>query len=296
VSWTQGLSAVSEVLDARIAQIGPTPITVATVLTFIAIAVGTVWASGALQRWMRRVMERHGVGSDGGTRAVTTLGHYVLLVSGFGVALKTIGIDIGTLFTAGAVFAVGIGFAMQNIAQNFVAGVILLVERTIKPGDILEVDGVVVRVFSIGIRSTIVRTRDGEDMIVPNALLVQSTVKNYTLRDAVYRVKASVGVTYDSDMRLVMETLAEVANQIQGKWGVVDLVPQVLMTGFGDNSVNYEVAVWMSDPWAARPAVSEINQAIWWAFQERHVVIAFPQLDVHFDSPVTESIGKIAAR
>ena len=115
------------------------------------------------------------------------------------------------LFAAGAVFAIGLGFAMQNIVQNFVSGVILLAERTIKPGDVLQVDGRFVKVRHMGIRSTICRTLDEEEIIVPNATIVQSTVTNYTLQDSLFRLRCTVGVVYGSDMVLVKNTLQRAA-------------------------------------------------------------------------------------
>ncbi len=123
------------------------------------------------------------------------------------VAMRTTGIRLDALFAAGAVFAVGFGFAMQNIAQNFVSGVILLFERTIKPGDVIEVGGQIVKVQQMSIRATIVRTLDEEDVIVPNSSLVQSNVKNFTLEDNIYRVRVTVGVSYSSDVPKVKAAL-----------------------------------------------------------------------------------------
>jgi small-conductance mechanosensitive channel len=190
------------------------------------------------------------------------------------------------------VFAVGLGFAMQNLAQNFVSGVILLLERSIKPGDILEVESRVVRVQETGIRSTLVRTRDEEEMIVPNSTLVQATVKNFTLKDALYRVRVLVGVTYSSDLALVRKTLEEVGEKLT--WRVPNRACQILLLEFGNSSVDFEVAVWTDDPWLARLHSSELREAIWWAFQEQGIVIAFPQVDVHFDPPVNESLQGLA--
>ena len=126
-------------------------------------------------------------------------------------------------------------------------------------------------------------------MIIPNSVLIQSTVKNYTLQDSLYRVRCPVGVVYKSDMAEVRRILERVGDEIAERWAARDQRPQILMTEFGDNAVIFEVAIWMTDPWKARPASSELNEAIWWAFHEAEVVIAFPQLDVHFDPPVTEA-------
>jgi small-conductance mechanosensitive channel len=222
--------------------------------------------------------------------------YYVLLLTGFGVALGTAGIQLTALFAAGAVFAVGVGFALQSIAQNFVAGIILLVELTIRPGDILEVEGKMVKVISVGIRASIVETRDGEAVIIPNSVLIQTSVTNFTLGDPAVRVRVEVGVTYGSDMRLVKNTLTEVAKELNERWGVPDRQALVVMKGFGDNAVMWEIGVWTEKPFEWGPAVSEISEAIWWAFQAQHITIAFPQVDLHLDPEVNASIRQLAGR
>jgi small-conductance mechanosensitive channel len=206
-------------------------------------------------------------------------------------ALDTIGIDLKALFAAGAFFAVAVGFAMQNITQNFVSGVILLIERIIKPGDVIEFDGTVAKVQSIGIRVTVVRTLDEEEIIVPNSLLVQNPIKNYTLQDVQFRVRAPVGVVYGADMKKVWEVLEATAASVS--WKSEEQEPVVLLREFGDNSVNFEVSVWIDDPWRQNRRKSQLLDAIWWALKEADIVIAFPQLDVHFDPPVQESLVKM---
>lgn len=288
-------TALWKVLNARLFDVAGTPVSVATLLTGVLIMVVTVVGSRLAQRAIRRTLRMRGVEDEGTIGAVSRLLHYLVLTVGFGIAIQTVGIDLSALFAAGAIFAVGLGFAMQSIAQNFVSGVILLAERSIKPGDILAVQDEVVRVLEMGIRATIVQTRDGEDLIVPNSVLIQSAVKNYTLKESAYRVRVGVGVTYGSNLALVRETLEAVARRIDDEWAVETRQPQVLMTGFGDNSVNFEVAIWMTNPWESRRAQSELHEAIWWAFQEKQIVIAFPQLDVHFDPPVHESFSSLGA-
>jgi len=220
---------------------------------------------------------------------------YLVLIAGFGVALDTAGIELSALFAAGALFAVGLGFAMQSIAQSFVAGLIILSERSIKPGDILNVEGQVVRVRDVGIRASVAQTRDGEDLIIPNAVLIQTTVTNHTLRDSIYRIRVSVGVVYSSDMKVVKETLMDVAKSVSETYAVEGRAPQVVMTEFGNNSVNWEVAIWTNDPWQSRLATSALHEAIWWTFKEKNLVIAFPQLDIHFDPPLMAGLERLAS-
>ena len=150
-----------------------------------------------------------------------------------------------------------------------------------------------VRVRDMGVRATIVRTLDDEDLVIPNSVLVQSTVTNYTLRDNQVRLRVLVGVTYGSDMRKVKEVLQKAAEDIP--WRVPDKSPVVLLSDFGSSSVDFEVSVWTSDPWKSRWARSDLRTSIWWALKEAGIVIAFPQLDLHLDEPVVESLQRLRA-
>jgi potassium-dependent mechanosensitive channel len=283
------LTQIREFLDSRLFGIGDTNVTIASVLTVLIIVIATIWGARIARRASRRVMLGRGINDEGTVGSISSLVNYIVLFIGFAIAMRTIGIDLDALFAAGAIFAIALGFALQGIVQNFVAGVILLTERNVRPADVLEIEGLIVRVAELGLRSTIVRTRDGEDLIVPNSVLIQDTVKNYTLRDSTFRLRTEVGVNYDSDMQLVRQVLEEIAKEPQ--WNLPDVEPQVLLLGFGDNAVLFEVAVWMADPWLARQAHSDLNEAIWWKLKERGIVIAFPQLDVHFDAELERSLG-----
>lgn len=208
-----------------------------------------------------------------------------------GIALQTVGINISALFAAGAVFAIAIGFAMQNVAENFVSGIILLVERSIKPGDIIEVEGNVVRVIEIGIRTTVVRTLKDEDLIMPNSVFSQSSVKNFTLYDNQFRLGVQVGVAYESDMDRVIEVLEKTVRQIS--WRRNDPPPRVLLEDFGDSAVLFGAYLQIDDPWKQRIYQSELRKAIWFAFKEAGITIAFNQLDVHLDPPVNEGLASL---
>ena len=289
------MGKLGSILEIQLFQIGDTPVTVSTVTAVFLVLVATVWVAS----WLRRMIER-GLTRRGGRPAVagtvSGLVYYTVLVAGFGVALGTAGIDLTTLFAAGAIFAVALGFAMQSIAQNFVAGLILLVERSIKPGDLLEVEGSLVKVLEMGIRASIVQTRDGEDVIIPNSVLIQTSVKNYTLRDQAVRLRVPVGVVYRSNMREVRESLEQAVQALSTRWNVPERQPMVVMTGFGDHAVHWEVGVWVDDPWEWRPAVSAIHEAVWEALQARGIVIAFPQMDLHLDPDIGDSLRQLSGR
>ena len=271
--------------DVPVFDLLGTPISPKAITIFAAIVVAFYIAAKIAQHSTHRVIGRTFSRDQGSAAAAGRLVQYFLVFVGLGVALHTIGIKMSALFAAGAVFAIAIGFAMQNIMQNFVAGTILLMERSIKPGDILEVEGNLIKVKETGIRSTIGQTLFEEDIIIPNSILVQSTVKNFTLKNSHYRLGASVGVTYGSDMRQVMEVLTKTAESMP--WRLQKAPATVQMAEFGDSSVNFRIWVLTDKPWQRNQLTSELNQAIWFALKDAGITIAFPQLDVHFDPPTT---------
>lgn len=272
---------VKDALNSVLFRIGDTPVNLATVLVALLVILATFWSSRLLRKAVTRGLKKRG-GNEGSIAALTGLLHYAVLFAGFGVALHTLGINLAALFTAGAVLAIGLGFAMQTLAQNFVSGIILLAERAIKPGDVLAVDGRVVKVKRLGIRSTQVVSRDGEDLIVPNSSLVQATVTNYTLREHTFRIWVKVGVAYGSDMQRVHETLVAAGEAFEPR---EDRPVEVNLTEFGNSSVNFTIGVWISDPWDQRPLKGALHRAVWDALKRNDITIAFPQLDVHFDQP-----------
>jgi small-conductance mechanosensitive channel len=275
-------------VDARLFEIGGTPVTISTLISVLLIVAVTLLISKVLRKTLDSVAKRRDVLAEGNVAVASRLLHYGVLSVGLAVAVQTMGINLTALFAAGALFAVAIGFAMQNLTANFVSGLILLAERAVKPGDIVEVDGQIVRIKSMGIRATIGRTRNEEDLIIPSSVLVQSTVKNYTLRDSLNRLRIQVGVTYGSDMALVRQTLETVAEGMP--WRSLRVAPMIHMWEFGDSSVVFEVSVWTDDPWKRERHRSELHETIWWAFKEAGITIAFPQVDVHFDGPIVESL------
>ncbi|HET7544639.1 MAG TPA: mechanosensitive ion channel domain-containing protein [Polyangiaceae bacterium] len=276
-------------------RVGSTKVTISTLVIAGVIVLLSFLCSRVVRAALRRLfMHRGHAPRSGEAGAIERLVHYGIVFTGILVALRTTGIRLDALFAAGAVFAVGFGFAMQNITQNFVSGVILLFERTIKPGDVIEVGGQIVKVQQMSIRATIVRTLDEEDVIVPNSSLVQSNVKNFTLEDNIYRVRVTVGVSYNSDVPKVKSVLDSCARSMD--YREKGFEPRILLVGFGASALEFEASVWMRDPWNHRIAGSKLREAIWLAFKEQQINIAFPQVEVHFDHPVAESLRLLDSR
>ena len=285
MTFQEVLSALDRVLNTEIITLSGQAITAISLITFALIIFLTVTASRLLQKSANRAMDSRSI-HDAATRAITTkLISFTVLGVGVATAVTNIGINLGALFAAGAVFAVGISFAFQNVAQNFLSGLILLFERSIKPMDVLEVEDRVVRVEKMGIRATVARTRDDEQLIIPNTVLAQGTVKNFTMSDSHYRIRVPVGVEYGSDLKHVRQVLEQTVSGEQWR-SLRD--PVVQLMGFGDSSVDYDVSVWTADPWTAPMVSSGLHEEIWWALKGADVVIAFPQLDVHL-APALEA-------
>lgn len=291
MDWAELPGHADRVLNTVLFQLSGRGVTLVTLLVFLLMLALAFWVARLLERVVRAAFVRRGVNDPGVVSNLARLIRYVALAIGVGLALQNLGLDLGALFTAGAIFAVALGFAMQGVVQNFVSGVLLLGERIIKNGDVLEVDGTVVRVKDMRLRVTVARTRDEEDLVIPNTALAQNTIKNYTLRDSDYRLKSTVGVVYGSDMKRVMEVLREAAASVPFRLDTRQ--PVVLLTDFGDSAVNFEVQVWTHDPWGARQHQSLLNQAVWHALKEAGITIAFPQLDLHLDPPVMESLQRL---
>jgi len=286
------LESIGSLVNNELFTIGDRPITPLSLVTAVVIVLFAFQFSSFLQRLVERGLRKLGIESEGTVGSLNRLIHYTLVVLGLLIAASQLGIKLEALLAAGAIFAVAFGFAMQNIAQNFASGVILLVERSIKPGDVLELESKIVRVSEMGIRSTVVRTLDEEEVIVPNSLLVQNTVKNFTLHDNIHRLRARVGVVYGSDMKLVQKTLEEMAQALD--WRDRSRAPRIHLLEFGDSSVLWEVSIWIRNPWLKQRLSSRLHEAIWWALKDKGITIAFPQLDVHLDPRVEDLIRRLS--
>ncbi len=276
---------LESVLSFELIRYANASVTVGHLLAVIGLFAFGAVLSRLSQSVLGRTMRRRNIEDEGLIGATQRLVHYAILLVVGGYALQIVGVDLRALFTAGAVVAVAIGFALQNILQNFVSGVIMLMERSITPSDVLEVEGRMVRVEKMNIRTTVARTLDDEEIIIPNSVLVQTNVKNFTLSDELYRLRAIVGVSYNSDVDRVMEVLLAAARSVPERSHQRE--PRVLLKEFGDSAIVFDASIWLDDPWTSRTARSAFHVIIWRALKDAEITIAYPQLDVHVDGVVS---------
>ena len=263
-------------------NLGAQRINVGLVLASAAFVYGSFLVSWILQKLlMDEVLVSRRV--ERGVRlSIGRLVHYVLIFMGFSLGLIVLGFDFTKLTIMLSALGVGIGFGLQSVVNNFVSGLILLFERPVRVGDMIELGGTWAEVRRIGLRSTTVQTFDQADLIIPNADLVSNPVTNWTLSNRQVRLIIQVGVAYGSDVPLVMETL--MACPQANVMVVKTPAPQVLFLSFGESSLDFELRVWVSDANDRLKVRSELHQEIDRRFREAKIEIAFPQRDLHLRS------------
>ena len=278
------LSLVGAVLAAPLGR-GSIQISLGSILEFVL----TVWVAYLVSAFIRFVLGEEVYPRTRLTRgisyAISSLLNYVIIALGFVLALGVLGLDLTKVTVLVGALGVGIGFGLQSVVNNFVSGLILLFERPIHVGDIVEVDNVSGEVVRIGIRASVVRTGTGAEMIVPNAQLVTERVTNWTLSDRTRRIDLPVGVDYGSPPEKVVEVLEAVARahpQI-----MQTPAPQAVFTAFGDSSINFELRAWTNrfERW---PKIrTELAAAVYAALAAAGMSLPFPQREVRLlrDAP-----------
>ena len=264
-------------------HVGNLPITaVFLIKTFVFFAVLRV-ISGMTRRFMaKRVLVRTSL-HPGQQYAFAQITAYLVFLFGLLVGLQWAGVDLSSLVILGGAIGIGVGFGLQNIVNNFVSGIILLMERPIQVGDRVEVGETNGDVVKIAARSTWVRTNDNVVIIIPNSEFINSHVTNWTANDRQVRFPIPLGVSYGSDPEVVRDVLMEVAASHPDVLKAPP--PLVIFTGFGDSSLDFVLHVWtVTRVQYPRILASEIYFLIFKAFKERGIEIPFPQRDLHLKS------------
>jgi small-conductance mechanosensitive channel len=262
------------------------------IFLLIGLLIAVFWISSRTKRFLfNRFLVNSGL--DRALQyAIAQIISNAVLVVGVLIVLENTGIHLGALAVFAGAVGVGVGFGLQNIASNFISGLVILAERPITIGDRVEVAGITGQVQQIRARSTVIRTNDNITMIVPNTKFIDSPVTNWTYGDPRVRFRIPVGVAYGSDIAKVREALLAAGRENPNT--LQEPAPSIFLEKFGDNSIDFELVVWSSEM-SARPSRyrSDLNFAIERKFRESGIEIAFPQRDLHIRSGVlkVEGIG-----
>ena len=281
-------SLIFDVSGRSLFTINETPITLGSIIRVLLILAAAYWVSKIVQHSFERVSASREIMSRPALYTISRLIHYAILTVGFLLALTAIGIDFTRFAILLSALGVGLGFGLQAIFSNFVSGLIILIEKSLKVGDFVDLEsGVTGEVKEINIRSTLITTNDNVDILVPNSEFVSGRVINWTLRDTARRIRVPFGVAYGTDKELVKKAALEAAEAVEYTLHSIDArKPQVWLTGFGDSSLDFELVVWLTDEAVKRPAT--VNAAYNWAIEtalgKYDIEIPFPQRDLHIKS------------
>lgn len=214
---------------------------------------------------------------------------YVVYTIAILVALSILGLSFEKMALVAGALSVGIGFGLQNIVNNFVSGIIILFEQSLRVGDFIELEsGLIGEVREIKIRSTMIRTLGNEDILVPNSQFISSQVNNWTLDDDYRRMSVSFGVAYGTDPALVMTEVSKAAAEHADVIKEPDRLPGVLFAGFGDSSLDFKLVVWIRGEMVKKPGLitSNLLLLIHQVLKEHAIEVPFPQRDLHIRSSV----------
>jgi small-conductance mechanosensitive channel len=221
---------------------------------------------------------------------LANMGYYTILAFSFLFSLNIIGIDLSSLAMIAGALSVGIGFGLQNIVSNFVSGLILMFEKTIKVDDYIQIDeNTRGRVIDISMRSTVIRTNDNIDIIIPNQDFIQNRVINWTLGDEIVRFRIPFGVAYGTDIKYLEKVILEAMDKSNLPFlRKEQYKPQVIFIEMANSSLNFELFVWVRGEYVMKPRAtrSEFLKVIYEALNEARIEIPFPQQDIHLKDPI----------
>ena len=261
-------------------DIGDLPVTPIFLVKSFLFLVLLGLANSAVRRVLQnRLLVRTSL-DEGQQYAFGRIAGYAVYMFGLLVGLQWVGLNLNNLVLLGSAVGIGVGFGLQNIANNFISGIILLTERPVRVGDRVEVGGTNGDVVQIRARSTWVRTNDNVVIIIPNSEFINNRVTNWTANDRQVRFTVPLGVSYGSDPERVKDIMIEAAARHPDV--LEDPPPEIFFTGFGESSLDFELKVWtITRVQTPRPLASELYFAIFAAFREHGIEIPFPQRDLH---------------
>jgi len=294
-SWLSGLSRQAKtsylrvvgLADVTLFSVGEAPVTGRDIFRVLIILIVALLLSRGVRFAIRRFSEKESGGTQASLYTVGRLTHYLIIVIALFVALSSIGLDFRNLALVAGALSVGIGFGLQSIVANFVSGLTILFEHTLRVGDYIELDnGLTGTVKAINVRSTLITTNDNIDIVVPNSEFVTTRLTNWTLGEKVLRVRIPFGVAYGSDKELVRKAALEAVEEVSFTLKRKGREPDVWLVDFGDSSLDFLLLVWVNTQGARRPTRTRATYL--WALEskltEYGIEIPFPQRDVHVRS------------
>ena len=260
-------------------DVGEVSLNIGHLLIFLVSAWLAFWAARVVRRLLRAELPNHAGLPRGVGNSIASLSYYGVLLLGLLVALSAAGFKVSQLTLIFGALGVGIGFGLQNVVNNFVSGLVLMFERPIQPGDLVDAAGTSGTVREIGLRATTIRTSDGADVVVPNGLLLNGNLTNWTMFDKSRRIEIPIGVAYGSDPSTVISVLSAVLSETPEL--AERPAPAVILTGYDDGALNFTISAWTHDISSWVRLRGEILACVLAALQQAGVSVPSKQLDVN---------------
>ena len=277
------LQPTVKVLNGLKFPVGEKPISALNLLNGIGILLGLLWGTSVLSRIVEKRVKVLPNVPPSLQVLLAKLVRMALIFFSILVALTTVGLDLSSFAILGGAIGVGIGFGLQKVVSNLVSGLVLLLDRSIKPGDVIEIDQTYGWINSLRARYASVITRDGKEHLIPNEDLITNKVINWSFSHKNVRVRVPIGISYNADPREAIELCLDAAKAEPRV--ISDPEPRCLLRGFGENSIELELRFWIADP---SNGVGNMRSAvllgIWDRFKEAGISIPYPQRDIHLRS------------
>lgn len=273
------LDPTAEVLDGLAFKVGEIRLSALGVVKGVLTAAILLWGAIVLSRFVETQLRRSVHLTPSIQVLSAKLAKITLITVAVVIALQAVGVDLTAFAVFGGAVGVGIGFGLQKVVSNLISGVILLLDRSIKPGDVIEVEGAYGWINTLGARYVSVVTRDGMEYLIPNEDLITQRVINWSFSSKKLRLRVPFGISYDSDVHKAVELSKEAASEEARV--IDDPPPNCLMRGFGDSSIDLELRFWITDPENGTSNIkSAILMRIWEKFQAHNIGIPYPHREV----------------
>jgi small-conductance mechanosensitive channel len=279
------LGPTMELLNGIAFTVGDVHISVLTVLKAVVYLAAALWIANLLSSMVESRLMRSETLTPSIGVLISKLVRISLIIGGFLLAISSVGINLTVFTVFGGALGVGLGFGLQKVVSNFISGIILLLDKSIKPGDVISIGDTYGWVNSLNARYVSLDTIDGKEHLIPNEELIIQRVENWSYSNKRLRLRVPVGVHYKSDVRKAMQLCVDAANESVRV--LEHPKPVCMLRGFGDSSVDLEIAFWINDPEKGLNNVeSDVLLRIWDKFHENDVEIPYPQRDVYLKTPI----------
>jgi small-conductance mechanosensitive channel len=292
IAWTIAALNILDLLNPTLAvlaglsfNIGALNLSLLTIIKGLIYFAVFLWAALLISRLIENNLKSSVSLTPSMVVLTGKLVRITLVTAAFLIAISTVGIDLSIFTFFGGALGVGLGFGLQKVISNFVSGIILLLDKSIKPGDVISIGDTYGWVNSLNARYVSLDTRDGIEHLIPNEELIITRVENWSHTHNRVRLKIPIGIHYNSDVKQAMELCEEAAQEVERV--IEEPGPICLLAGFGDNSVDLEVRFWISDPHNGLSNIkSQILLKVWEKFHENNIEIPYPQRDLHIKNPI----------